>query len=391
MILVDDGRTRLQFREVADNRILVDVRTTPATALRRALAEQLRFRDQAQARFAQFHPGVERGNSDSDLCVAGQKLSPTRIRRGFDAVGAEQFEHRLATPVRLGDEQHATGKTLQKLVDLPKRFRGAAVDRQFDRGPGIETADRGIVDKVEPGDVHLGVLRDPCVDVLEGQEYFFRRENRTFGIVTELFIARRDGRHERFRAGFDLLIDDEQRARRQVVEQRIEPVEKQRQVVFDTRRRETFRDILVHRTRRRQPVESEAPVALKARNRLGIQWRFTCRHEAQGGYRIERTLGLGIEQAQGFYFLIEQVDAKRLLRTHGKDVDQRAAHGEITVVHHLRYMAVTGLDEAQLQRIAIEPITDFQLERLSREPGARDDPMHQCGNGHDQDAALQIR
>ncbi|MNC09027.1 hypothetical protein D3C75_566420 [compost metagenome] len=66
---------------------------------------------------------------------------------------------------------------------------------------------------------------------------------------------------------------------------------------------------------------------------------------------LQRTLGIGIKQAQAVDFIIEEIQAIGLGAAHREQVEQGAAGGVFPVLHHLIHMAITGAVELDAQGI----------------------------------------
>ncbi|MOA53456.1 hypothetical protein D3C78_1769180 [compost metagenome] len=76
------------------------------------------------------------------------------------------------------------------------------------------------------------------------------------------------------------------------------------------------------------------------------------RQQVDGIAFAERTLVVDIKGAQAVDLIVEEIDAVRFFAAHGEQVEQRAAGGELTVLHHLIDAAVAGLFQLGAQFVA---------------------------------------
>ena len=66
--------------------------------------------------------------------------------------------------------------------------------------------------------------------------------------------------------------------------------------------------------------------------------------------RFHRALRIHIEPADGFDFVIKEIEPEGTFRPHGEDVDNAAANGKFTGGEHLLHIGVARGGKALLQR-----------------------------------------
>src|SRR5690606_19824588 len=106
----------------------------------------------------------------------------------------------------------------------------------------------------------------------------------------------------------------------------------QRQVIFDAGRDYAATQILIDRAAAVINFEPLTKASAKSGQRALVQRKFTCRQQVDLLDLVDRTLGFRVKGSQGFDFLIEQVDAERQATTHGKQIQQCAAHRVIAML-----------------------------------------------------------
>ena len=128
----------------------------------------------------------------------------------------------------------------------------------------------------------------------------------------------------------------------QVVEQAGGVFEEQRQVVLDAGRGDAAGHVLEDRAAAEIHIEAFAKACAEVGDGLFIQRELAGRQQADRLDLVDRALGFRVEGAQGFDFVVEQVDAIRQLAAHREQVDQGAAYGELTVFIHGVDAAIAG-------------------------------------------------
>ncbi len=122
-----------------------------------------------------------------------------------------------------------------------------------------------------------------------------------------------------------------------------------------------------------------------------MQREFPRRQQLDRVDFINGALVVRVEGAQGFDFVIEQVDAVRQLAAHRKQVDQRAAHGELAVfVHRVDATVAAGL-KARAHLLHIELLADIQHQAAAEQELGRCQAVQGRGDRHYQHAVGQFR
>ncbi len=132
------------------------------------------------------------------------------------------------------------------------------------------------------------------------------------------------------------------RVLRQVIEQRRGFVKEQRQVVLDPGRGDAAAQVLKDRAATEIDVEALTETRLEARDRVFLQRKFPRRQQLDRIDLVDRTLGFRIEGAQGFDFVVEQIDAIGQFAAHREQIDQCATHGEFAVLIHRVDVAIAA-------------------------------------------------
>ena len=108
VILVHDRRAGAQVGELLDDAGRVAVRSSPASLLPCALAEQLLLGVEREQRLLQRDARSERCDGDTERRVAREKLTPARDGTWGDPARAQQVEQQFAATGRLGRKKHAS-------------------------------------------------------------------------------------------------------------------------------------------------------------------------------------------------------------------------------------------------------------------------------------------
>ena len=165
------------------------------------------------------------------------------------------------------------------------------------------------------------------------------------------------------------------RVSRQIVEQGRGFIEKQRQVVLDTRRGDAAAQVLKDRAATEVDIKTLAKARLEPGHRVFLQRELTCRQQAHRFNLVDRALGLGVEGAQGLDFVVEQVDPVRQFAAHREQVDQRAAHGELAMlIHRIDAAIATGLKPGT-HLLHIQLLADVQHQAAAEQELGRGQAM----------------
>ncbi|MNU90270.1 hypothetical protein D3C71_801310 [compost metagenome] len=215
------------------------------------------------------------------------------------------------------------------------------------------------------------------------------RQQRPFDVMAALFVAAAGLQPERIGRLAYTRAHHCQETFGQVVGQRGGLVEEQRQEILDARGQHAGFQILIERAAARVHIK---PFAQRGQH-LG-QAGLVHRHFAAGQHLhcrdlVQRALRFGIERADGVDVLVQQFDAQRRIGAHRVDVEQAAAHGEITRVQHLRHIAVAGAFQPTLFRIHVQALADLQVEAATDDETQRCQPLQQGLHRHHHDAVRQ--
>ena len=142
---------------------------------------------------------------------------------------------------------------------------------------------------------------------------------------------------------------------------------KQRQVVFDAGRCHAVAYVLVQTAAGRVAVQHFAPAAAKQNTRCIVHGKFTPRQQAHFGHRVQAALRIRVKGAYRVDFVIKQIDPVRHQRTHGKQIDEAAAHGVFTRTDDLVHVAVTGQGQLRFQSRFVQLLLDLEVKCVGRQ------------------------
>jgi hypothetical protein len=109
------------------------------------------------------------------------------------------------------------------------------------------------------------------------------------------------------------------------------------------------------------------------------------------GTGIQRSLRVGVERLDGLDVVAEEVEPVRQRAAHRVEIDQPAAHAELSRRDDLRHVLVARERELRAQRVHVEPRALLQEERERRQVAGRRQPMERGGRRDDQHVALAAR
>jgi hypothetical protein len=365
-------------------------RAAPARLRRsvRTLAEQLALGEHRERRGGEGETLVQRGDGDGECLIAREEGLPAVDVGRLHAGAAELFDQRLAAAGGIGGDERAARVVRQEMTQRRAGLLALAAKRQFRRG--LRAQVHGVLVAFFHH-VDADLLVELLAQVLWRQVDLRRRQHGALDIVRTLVVSvahllpERGGRFEHAFA------QHEQGVIRDVFEQGFGLGEEQRQVVLDAAGRHAFLHVLVQRAPAHVDGES---VAQGIAERLG---RFVGDGEFAGGEQVHafhlllRALCFGVERADRFDLVVEELDAVGLARAHGVDIDERAADGEVARLGHLGYVAVAGRFQAALLGADIELLPLAQHQARARDVRARRDALHERGHRHHQHAALHRR
>ena len=163
--------------------------------------------------------------------------------------------------------------------------------------------------------------------------------------MRQKFPAVGDFREKALQCRFRVTVLRNDGIRREIVRQRRGLFEKERQVVFNPRGRQTFAHILVDRAFVGVARERLAPRRPKACLGFGVHRKFVARQHADFINGIRGALCLGVKAADVVDFVVKEIKSEGGRRTHGKDVDDAAPNAEFARSHHLFDVTVAGGDQ----------------------------------------------
>src|SRR6185437_13964842 len=255
----------------------------------------------------------------------------------------------------------------EKAIQRSERLLRPRVDPQLARGNRREVA-HALSRPAECGVGLEGLERDGGealqlrFKLRRIDEELGRREHGALDVVPAVLVACCDaapGLLERGRQG-GIAHDD--RVGREVIEQRRRLLEEKRQIELDARGRQTLADAAVDRGPVRVSIEVRAETAPELPDRFGIERHLARRQEAHALERIERALRFRIEAADGLDLLIEKIDAQRRRCAHGEDIEERAAHGELSGARHLADARISGIRESLAKGLERQGLSAGELE-----------------------------
>ncbi len=373
MILMYHRCPHVQVGEILDDDIGIARRTDLAgAALRRPFPEQLRFGDDRQRRGFQQQALFQGGHGNGRVDVAGEEGRPVVHGGDPDAEVAQLIAQGLTASGGLGAEQHTPRVIAQKFLQGFRRVLGARLDAQFRQGRG------GEVMAVRPG-LHLfeALHADTTVSgfrlaqFIEIEEQARGRQQGPFAVMTAGFKAFFGLGPEALRGFFRIGQTHHQGVAGQVVEQGGGGLEEQWQIVLDTGRCQSLTDIPVDQAGLWISLELDAELGPETGDGRLVEGELAGRQHADSVHLFQGTLGLGVEGADGFHLVVEQVDAEGDRAAHGEQVQQRAAHREFPVFHHLGYTGIAGLFQPQPQGLHIKALALVQQQAVLVQVGAR--------------------
>ena len=188
-------------------------------------------------------------------------------------------------------------------------------------------------------------------ELLVAQEKVFGGQHGARAVATEHLVAAPGVGPELRNGGGDVAMQQQRGVSRQVVEQACRGLEEQRQVVLDAGRQDAVRDILVEADARGVALEDLAE-ALAEQGTAGLAGgELARRQEADLRHRVEGTLGIDVEAADGFDLVVEELDAVGQLRAHREKVYQAATHAVFAGGNYLGHVLVAGQAELRAQGI----------------------------------------
>ena len=327
-----------------DDRIGIAARP-PSLAALDALTADLSFGDQGDAGARQQQPAIDRCRGQADVALAGQKRLP--VGHGFrgDTISDQLIEQGFATAGGLGNEQCAPGEAGEKSRQRGQWLLAAWFGRVDTRCGAAEIDARvaGFLDFVYL-DIDAVKVGELMLDVIGIEKQCRGRQDRSLDIMAALFVALCRGLEK---ATHRLACTGQQQKSRilwQVVEELRGFLEKQGHVVLDTCRSVAVRDIAVQRAVFRLRGERIAKLPAKQRDAVIVHRKLVRWQKLDRVNALIASLGIRIESAYRFDLVIEELDAKRCIAAHWKQIENRAAQREFAMFLDLRDMPISGID-----------------------------------------------
>ena len=181
------------------------------------------------------------------------------------------------------------------------------------------------------------------------------------------------------------LIDDDQIVLAQVIEQRRQLLLEQRQPVLHPGETATIADSFVQWILRRIGAEHFPVAAPETLDAVLVEERFT---GGEQQVRIQSTgahLGIGIESAQRFKFIAEEVQPQCFVHAAGEDIDNRPANGIFALVDDRVGAAIPLFLQQQPQAFAADFHAGFELSHtFANAEGAQHALQYCIGCGDDE-------
>jgi len=162
---------------------------------------------------------------------------------------------------------------------------------------------------------------------------------------------------------------------RQVVEQGRGFIEKQWQVVLDAGRCNSAAQVLKNRAAAEVDIKALSKACLEAGHGVFLQGELACRQQSHRFDLVDRALVFRIEGAQGFDFVVEQVDPVGQFAAHREQVDQCAANGEFAVFVDRIDAAITAGLKPGAHLLHVQLLADIQDQAAAEQKFGRRQAM----------------
>ena len=221
----------------------------PATtaALGGACAEELRLRDHRQRRRVDARTVLQLGDGHGESGAARDEIAPRLDELRRQTVRAQGFQQDLPPPGRLGDDEASARVCGEEVLQEADGSVRPPVDGQCRRRLRGEPDGAAAFVPVSAAQAHAGRCSQPGEQVLDRNEYLVRGEHGSLAVVAPVPEPIAGVRPECRRGVVDVLGEDHDRARREIVHQGSGLAEEQRQVVLDARRPAALADLPVDR------------------------------------------------------------------------------------------------------------------------------------------------
>ena len=245
---MNDGVVEMQFGQVPEHEIGMLLGRSPPAPLGDLVAEQHLLGDEYEAFFFEPQPPVDGRHGDADGGAGLDKILKMAEFPGHNANLAETLLQVLPAARALGAEQHPGATGFKK---VRKRLHGGGEPRihchlgHLGQWPQAEHFPARFAHP------NAWIALEAGEGFIDRQENLVRLENRPLQVVGPVPVAVGDFTPEGFPGAVDIADLHAQRVLRQIIEQGVELVEKQRQVILEPRRGEAVADVAVERALQR--------------------------------------------------------------------------------------------------------------------------------------------
>ena len=200
---------------------------------------------------------------------------------------------------------------------------------------------------------------------------------------------------EAFARGVLALRLDRDRRAVEIVEQRIHPLLEQRQPMLHAGMAAAFADRFIQQIVALRRAEGRDIAHAEAADGLGDELEFRDRHQVERAHVEQRALGFGVEGADRFQAVAEEVEPHGLVEPGRKQIEDAAAHGVFAGLAHRRGTVVAVVLQPGDDGVHRHDMAGRDRQRLRGDDFARRHALHDgVDRGqHDQRlvAALQTR
>ena len=265
----------------------------------------------------------------------------------------------------------------QRVVGAPHHSEGRQL---VELGVGHAVVDRA--------DGKLRMRLSLQVELFGAEEQRLRRERGALRVAAHQPVALAGVLPKMLERRLQVAVQDNGGVDTEIVENRRRLFKKQRQVVLDACGCHAVAHVFVDAALGRIAFQHFAPTAAETRAGVIVHREFASRQKSHFGHRIEAALRVGIEGADRVDLVVEQVDAKRHERTHGKQVDQSTAYRVFARAHDLSDVRVAGEGELCLELRILQLLFGFEVKGIARQKRRRRQPIQRRGGRHEDDVGL---
>src|SRR5690606_21806147 len=196
-------------------------------------------------------------------------------------------------------------------------------------------------------------------------------QDRMLLVAAELLVAFLDELPRGVEAVVRAVGHDDQRVLVEIVEERRRLVEEERQVILDAGGQLRLRDRAIDGAAAGLDGKALTEAFAEAFDAGLVEREFARGQDADRVGLTGRELRLGIEDAQAVDAVVVEIHAYRLVAADRKDVEQRAAHGQLARLADLIDAEIAVVGEPAHRGVAVELLADGELERTCDDEAAR--------------------